>query len=49
MSRLSDTFDRARKEGRTALICYLMAGVPSPETFLVMVEPLLQARETVER
>lgn len=34
MSRLSDTFDRARKEGRTALICYLMAGVPSPETFL---------------
>ena len=34
MSRLSDAFLKARSEKRTALVCYLMAGVPSPESFI---------------
>jgi tryptophan synthase alpha chain len=34
MSRLEDTFARARQEGRAALICYLMAGVPSRQGFI---------------
>ncbi len=36
MSRLQQTFADARAEGRTALICYLMAGVPSIEEFVNM-------------
>ncbi len=34
MSRLEGTFNELRREGRMALICYLMAGVPSPGSFL---------------
>lgn len=34
MSRLGETFLRARREGRTALVCYLMAGVPSERDFI---------------
>jgi tryptophan synthase alpha chain len=34
MSRLRDAFLNARREKRTALVCYLMAGVPSPRAFL---------------
>lgn len=36
MSRLDLSFANARAEGRTALICYLMAGVPSPDGFVEM-------------
>ncbi len=34
MSRLREAFLRARSEKRTALVCYLMAGVPSPGAFI---------------
>jgi len=34
MSRLREAFLKARRERRTALVCYLMAGVPSPGTFI---------------
>ncbi|HUT26622.1 MAG TPA: tryptophan synthase subunit alpha [Methanomassiliicoccales archaeon] len=42
MSRLQKTFVDARAEGRTALICYLMAGVPSPEDFVKMAVACLE-------
>ena len=34
MRRLESAFAKARSEGRTALVCYLMAGVPSPDAFI---------------
>lgn len=34
MSRLEVSFAKARREGRTALICYLMAGIPSRQGFI---------------
>jgi len=34
MSRLRDAFIQARREKRTALVCYLMAGVPTPRAFM---------------
>ncbi|MCX6650952.1 MAG: tryptophan synthase subunit alpha [Methanomassiliicoccales archaeon] len=42
MSRLSEAFAEARREGRTALVCYLMAGVPSPEGFIDMAMACLE-------
>ena len=36
MNRLSGAFSGAKEEGRTALICYLMAGVPDPLRFIDM-------------
>jgi tryptophan synthase alpha chain len=34
MSRLRETLIGTRREDRTALVCYLMAGVPSPQHFI---------------
>lgn len=34
MSRLNQAFQEARREGRMALVCYLMAGAPSRREFL---------------
>lgn len=34
MSRLQGTFLKAARERRTALVCYLMAGVPDPQRFV---------------
>jgi len=34
VSRLQGTFLKASGEGRTALVCYLMAGVPDPQRFV---------------
>lgn len=36
MNRLRSAFRCAKEEGRTALICYLMAGVPDPRRFIDM-------------
>ena len=37
MSRIGHSFAEARREGRTALVCYLMAGVPTMEASEEMV------------
>jgi len=42
MNRLQDTFTRARQEDRTALVCYLMAGVPDPQRFIEMAVACLE-------
>jgi len=42
MNRLSMSFEAARKDRRTALICYLMAGVPDREGFIEMAQACLQ-------
>jgi len=42
MNRLQGAFARARQEDRTALVCYLMAGVPDPQRFLEMAVACLE-------
>jgi len=42
VSRLDGAFVEAKRQGRTALICYLMAGVPSPGAFLDMAMACLE-------
>jgi tryptophan synthase alpha chain len=42
MGRLEQRFEEVRREGRTALICYLMAGVPSPRSFVEMAVACLE-------
>lgn len=42
MNRLGTTFQNAREQKRTALICYLMAGVPTTDGFVEMAMACLE-------
>ncbi|MGY2051182.1 tryptophan synthase subunit alpha [Methylobacterium sp. JK268] len=42
-TRLDDTFTRCRAEGRAALVTYVMAGDPDPETSLALLRALPEA------
>lgn len=42
MSRITKAFMEARRDGRTALVCYLMAGVPDPKDFISMAMACLE-------
>ena len=43
MSRIAQTFDRLRAEGRTALIPYITAGDPHPDCTVAMMHALVEA------
>ncbi|MCG7844034.1 MAG: tryptophan synthase subunit alpha, partial [Methanomassiliicoccales archaeon] len=43
MSRVHHAFVNAKREGRTALVCYLMAGVPGPKDFISMAMACLES------
>ncbi|MEC9104594.1 MAG: tryptophan synthase subunit alpha, partial [Pseudomonadota bacterium] len=43
MTRIDDTFDRLRSEGKKAFVAYIMAGDPDPETSLTIMRKLPEA------
>ena len=48
MSRIHDAFQRARAQGRAAVVPYLTAGYPSPEAYLETATRLLEFADLME-
>ena len=44
---MREAFAKAREEGRTALVCYLMAGVPDTQRFVDFGMACLEDRKSV--